>query len=197
MVVPAVRALADRFIYDTATVKHIAGNLTEEMAGRVTPGSGWTVRQVLAHLALNQQRYAGVVEQWLQDPAAADPGGDPTEENERMAALNKGTPLEEIVSTFDSSIRDLVSAANGVQDKHLSQPLGLWQFVDVLESWSRHQGNHAVDLVSALPEFKTDPMVLNWVLHFDFSARPEWSEWQLKLIAEVREIFNLQGEEDA
>jgi uncharacterized protein (TIGR03083 family) len=197
MVVPVVRALADRFMYDTATVKHIARNLTEEMAERGTPGSGWTVRQVLAHLALNQQRYAGVVEQWLRDPAAADPGGDPTEENERTAGENRGTPLEEIVSTFDSSIRELVAAADSVHEKHLSHPLGLWQFVDVLESWSRHQGMHAVDLVSALPEFKTDPMVLNWVLHFDFSSRPEWSEWQLKLIAEVREIFSLQGEEEA
>jgi uncharacterized protein (TIGR03083 family) len=197
MVVPAVRALADRFMYDTATVKHIANNLSEEMADRVTPGAGWTVRQVLAHLALNQKRYASVVEHWLREPLAADPGGDPTEENERMAVENAVTPLDEIVATFDSSIRELVAACDGVTEKHLASPLGLWQFVEVLASWSRHQGNHAVDLVSALPEFKTDPMVLNWVLHFDYSNQPEWSDWQLKLIAEVREIFNLQGEEEA
>jgi uncharacterized protein (TIGR03083 family) len=193
--VAAVRALADRFIYDTATLKHIASNLPEGGADRPTPGSGWTVRQVLAHLALNQQRYARSLQQWLDDPAKADPGGDPTERNAAMAAENRETPVEGIVATFDGSIRGLVAACDAVTGAQLAVPHGRWPFLDVLTAWSGHAGAHAVDLVSALPELKTDPMVLNWVLHFDYSNRPEWADWQLKLIAEVREIFQMQGEE--
>ena len=195
--VTAVRALADRFIYDTATVKHIARNLPDGAAERVTPASGWTVRQLLAHLALNQERYARTVRQWLSDPEKADPGGDPTEPNARIAEENVATPVEDIVGTFDASIRELVAACGEMEETRLSAPLGQWPILDVLASWSRHQGQHSIDLLSALPEFKTDPMALNWVLHFDFSNRPEWSEWQRNLIAEVREIFELQGEEES
>lgn len=193
--VAAVRALADRFIYDTATVKYIAMNLPESAAERVTAGSGWTVRQVLAHLALNLQRYARTTQQWLADPPSAEPGGDPTELNAEMAAENEHTSIEDLVSTFDVSLRALVAATDSIDEKRLARPLGRWPFLDVLTAWSGHCGHHAVDLVTALPEFKTDPMVLNWVLHFDYSNRPEWAEWQLKLIAEVREIFQIQGEE--
>ncbi|MEX0784627.1 MAG: maleylpyruvate isomerase family mycothiol-dependent enzyme [Dehalococcoidia bacterium] len=195
--VAAVRALADRFIYDTATVKYIALNLPEGGADRPTPGSGWTVRQVLAHLALTEQRYARSIEQWRDDPMSAHPGGDPTEPNARMAAENRATPVEEIVATFDASIRSLVSACDSVDEARLEVPYSRWPFLDVLRAWSGHLGAHAVDLVSALPEFNTDPMVLNWVLHFDFSDRPEWSEWQLKLIADLRETFQMQGVEDS
>jgi hypothetical protein len=153
---------------------------------------------LLAHLALNQERYARTVRDWLEDPAAADPGGDPTEPNARMAEENRDTPVDHVVATFDASVRELVSVCDLVDEQRMkAAPLGRWPFVDVLASWSRHHSAHAIDLVSALPEFKTDPVVLNWVLHFDFSGRPEWSAWQLKLITEVREMFHLRGEEDS
>ncbi len=193
--VAAVRALADRLIYDTATVKHIASNLPEGAADRSTSGSGWTVRQLLAHLALTQQRYARNTRLWLDDATGAPPHYDPTEPNARMAAENESTPLPDIVATFDASIRDLVSACDVIDEPRLATPYGTRPFLDILTAWSGHHRAHAVDLVSALPEFKTDPMVLNWVLHFDFSDQPEWAAYQLKLIAEVRELFQMQGEE--
>lgn len=193
--VPAIRALADRFIYDTATLKYVARGLPDGAADRVTAGSGWTVRQLLAHLAVHQQRDAQRIRQWLEDPARADTGGDPTERNARMANGNRAIPMTDVAAAFDAGIRDLVAACDAVDERRLTRPFGPYPFIDAMTFWSGHAHDHAVDLVSALPEFKTDPIVLNWVLHFDFSDRPEWSGWQLDLIAEVREIFELQGAE--
>lgn len=187
--VPAIRALADRFTYDTATLKYVAAAAPEGGLDRMTEGSGWSVRQVLAHLALNQQRYADTVEQWLRDPRSADPGGDPTDVNARMATETSDLPPERIIAIFDDSIRRLVAATDQVEEPALEQPLGLWNVVDVLASWSRHAGAHARDLVSALPELRTDPMVLNWALFIDFSGRPESAEWQARLLSEVRAII--------
>jgi hypothetical protein len=192
---PAVRALADRFIYDSATVKYIATSAPGDALERLTPGSGWSVRQLLAHLALTQQRYADNTRQWLHDPSQLPPSADPTERNVHIAAENEATPLSDIVATLDASTRALVAACGSIDDAQISVPYRSTPFLEVLTGWSRHHGAHAVDLVSALPEFETDPMVLNWALFFDYSARPEWAAWQANLIREVREHFQLQGDD--
>lgn len=190
--VPAVRAIADRFIYDTATLKYITAAAGDEI-DRPTPHSGWTVRQLLAHLAENQQRYADSLRCWLDDEPGFSLPGDPTEANVAAAQRNTARPLAEIAALFDSSIRGLVEQSARVDEARAAGAMSGWPAMRVLAVWSTHARAHAVDLVSSLPELKCDPMVLNWALHFDFSHDLEAARWQQELAREVRAMFQVQG----
>ena len=195
--VPEVRALADRFIYDTATLKYIAANAPQDGLDRSTPGAGWTVRQTLAHLAENQVRYAETIARWLGDEPGLRLPGDPTQENAAAAERNAGAPVASIIAMFDRSVREIVSASDQVDEAKAAGEIGGWPVMRVLNAWASHAQGHAVDIVTALPELKTDPMVLNWALHFDYSNEPNSARWQVALAQEVRALFQLQGQEES
>ena len=57
---PELRAIADRFIYEQATLKHMTALIPEGAAERTVRGhmDGWTVRQLVAHLAEALHTYA-------------------------------------------------------------------------------------------------------------------------------------------
>jgi hypothetical protein len=194
--VPAVRAIADRFMYDTATLKYMASGLSDEALARATPHSGWTTRQVFAHLADNLQRYGDSLRRWLDDEPGFSLPGDPTEANAEAAAGNAARPIADVISVLDRGLREVVAQSKRIDGTRAEASIGPWPLMRVLAAWSGHARAHAVDLVSALPEFRRDPMVLNWALHFDFSNDPESAGWQRDLANEVRAMFKVQGEEN-
>lgn len=195
--VPEVRALADRFIYDTATLKYIAVNAPADALDRSTPGSGWTVRQTLAHLAENQVRYGETVARWLGEEPGLKLPGDPHAENAAAAERNASAPVASILAIFDRSVREIVTASDQIDESMAAREIGGWPVMRVLNAWASHAQGHAVDIVTALPELKADPMVLNWALHFDYSNEPNSARWQVALAQEVRTLFQLQGQEES
>jgi len=72
--IPAVRAVADRFILDTANVKYVAANLPAGSLERIVEETGWTIRQTLAHVAVSLENYANALK-WLVEGVEPDRTG--------------------------------------------------------------------------------------------------------------------------
>jgi hypothetical protein len=192
---PELRAIADRFIYEQATLKHMMALVPEGGYERPVPGLDWTVRQLFGHLAKTLTTYSEAVRTWLdgQDPTAGD---DTKRRNDETAAGFSKAPAEEIAALFGSGLNDLVATLAKVPEERTEVAFGPKKFIEASSEWSEHFLSHAVALVRALPEVRMDPLVLNWLLYanFDDDKRRQWQE---ELLVEARAyIATLSNDEE-
>jgi hypothetical protein len=182
---PELRAILDRFMYEQATVTHIVMSLPSEGAGRVVGGTGWTVRQLVAHFAESQEGYAAAIRRWLAGEQTEPGGFDPDGANAETAAANADTPLPELVVRLRQSLRELFAAFHAIPGEKLGEQFGGGTALETLHHWERHYLDHGLDLLDAAPEVRFDPLVLNWVLYADFADETSKARQQ-QLMQEVR-----------
>lgn len=195
--IPAVRAVADRFILDTANVKYIAEYLPKGAEKRRIPGSTWTVGQAIGHLALSHAIYAAIVERLVAGDNRLPPGFDPDRTNAEDAKVTLKWPRKRLIAELDASLKLLLAAFEKMEPPHWETAISDRHPVsEALPAFAQHIAVHGLELVDALPELRFDPIVLNWLLYVDFSASPELFERQQKLFADAREYFREHGEDD-
>ena len=183
---PEVRAIADRFIYEQATVKHIASLAPEDALDRPVPGLDWSVRQLLAHLGQSLADYAAMVRRWLAGEFPIEPGWDPHTVNARTAEQYKAAPLVDVMALFGSGLNALVASLAAIPDERASEDFGPRPLLATFEVLSGHCLEHAIPLVNALPEVRMDPLVLNWLLDARFPTEAG-QDWQSALLREAKE----------
>jgi hypothetical protein len=193
---PEIRAIADRFIYEQATLKHITAQAPEEALRREVLGYGWSVGQLLAHLAVSLETYRGVVERWLAREDALK-GFDPPSTNAHTAEEHREVSRAKLRELFGAGLVGLVETLSRVPDERLGETVGPGTIVEVLRGpFGNHALSHAIALIDALPEVRLDPLVFNWISRADFESSAE-REWQLKLLADVREyVLSLPVDEE-
>jgi uncharacterized damage-inducible protein DinB len=192
--IPSVRAVADRFIFDTANVKYIAANLPPAGLDRVVASTGWTVRQTIGHLARAQQAYATAIDGFVRGIQPDMATLDPDQANARNVAETSATALDDLVALLEASLVQLVDACARINDDLARSTFVRWPLLDVLSASSRHSVVHGLDFADALPELRHDSMVLNWLLYADYSGNAERTERQAKLLVEVREVYTAPAE---
>ncbi len=173
----AVASLAD----ERTRLERFARSLTAEELDRPVPGTVWTVRDFIAHVATLDAAYIG----WFTALAGGpDPGGhrgspgfDVDAFNEAAVAERRGRSLDDLLregaalrarlvaviarfteAKLDSTIRF------GGDRKRPPVDLPLGQF---LAGWARHDAIHVADMLKALPERRKDPEIVAWL------ARPD------------------------
>ncbi|MCL4242045.1 MAG: maleylpyruvate isomerase N-terminal domain-containing protein [Dehalococcoidia bacterium] len=166
---PELRAILDRFMYEQATVTHIVTSMAPGGADRVLDGSGWTVRQLVAHLARAQEGYAAAISRWLAGEQVEGSDFDPDRTNAETAKANAETPLPELLVRLRMSLRALFEAFHGIADERLDGPFGAYGALETFHAWERHYLDHGLDLLDAVPEVRYDPLVLNWILYAEFA----------------------------
>lgn len=192
---PELRAIADRFIYEQATLKHVLALATTEGLDRPVPGHEWTVRQLLGHLAESLHTYAALVEKWLAgEPPLA--GWDPDAVNAETANRRVASSPAELLDVFGNGLNSLIAVLAAVPDEKMEEPLGPHDALQTLRVLGEHFLSHAIPLVTAAPEVRMDPLVLNWLLYAEFGDESSRA-WQAELLEEAREyIANHPHEED-
>lgn len=190
-----IRATADRFMYEQATVKHIVALIPEGGLDRAVPGHSWTVRQLLAHLAQSLNDYAAMVEKWLKGDSPIPPGWDPDEVNAGTAARMGAAAATQIVALFGAGLNSLVAALAAIPDERREEQFGPAPLPEILKVFGRHCLSHAIPLVDALPEVRMDPLVLNWLLDADFEDDASRA-WQSRLLDEAREYIATHPDEE-
>ena len=192
---PLARAVADRFMFDTGNLKYLAATATPQDLDRITQPSGWTVRQVLAHLAASQTRHAGLIAAILADEEIPGSAFQPDAENDAVAADNRATPIADLIDSFDTAIRALVAATLRIDERAEQKRAGDLEVGHLLLVWSGHAAGHAMEMVEELPFHRDDPMILNWLLYEDFTDEPLHLASQQKLLKEIRDKYG-DGDED-
>lgn len=192
---PELRAIADRFMYETATLRHIVALLPDGALQRPAPGLEWTVGQLLGHLGQSLTEYAAIVERWLAGEPAIPPGWDPDTMNAETARQYANATERQVFDLLGAGINALVAALAKVPDGRLGEPLGPAEARRVLHTFEGHALGHAIPLVDGVPEVRMDPLVLNWLLYATFSQAEE-REWQRRLVAEARDYVAAHAAEE-
>ncbi len=190
---PEIRAIADRFILDTANLKYLATALPKGGLEREVPDSEWSVRQLLRHLVDSLERYVELSGAFLER-GDVPAGLDTTECNAMTAEAARKTTLPALLGRCDAALSALLGLLAAMPEEAAGQPFGPLRFGDALGAWSKHTVRHGLDLVDAVEELRLDPMALNWILHADFSADAALLARQQHLLAEVRD--HLAGDGD-
>jgi len=191
---PEIRAVADRFILDTANLKYLATALPRGGLEREVPDLEWSVRQLLGHLVASLERYGELSRAFL-DAGDVPINLDPTEFNATTAAATRRITLPVLLARCDAAVGALLERLAAMPEEAADRPFGQTRFGDALDIWSKHVMHHGMDLVDAVEEFRLDPMVLNWILHADFSAEPARLARQQHLLAEIRDRFAADGDD--
>lgn len=192
---PELRAILDRFMYEQATVTHIVMSLPPEGAERVVDGTGWTIRQLVAHFAASQEGYAETIGRWLAGEQVEPEGFDPDLTNAETAAANAETPLSELIARLRKSLRALFAAFHLIADEKLGEPFGRDTALETFHTWERHYLDHGLDLLDAAPEVRFDPLVLNWILYAEFVDERSKARQQ-QIMKEVRAHYAAMPDED-
>lgn len=177
-VTPGVRAAADRFIYEQATLKHLVALVPVGGLRRHVAGSGRTVGSLFVHLAASLTRFADS----LRNTGDGDALPEPACQQEGPETASEFSALD-IVRLFGSGLVDLLSVLQSLPDE--IQPVGERHFAEVLEEWSGHFLSHAIQLLDAVPEARLDALILNWLLDAAFESEHD-REWQQALLAEAQ-----------
>ena len=191
---PELRAIADRFIYEQATLKHLTALAPEEALRRPVVGLEWDVAQLLGHLGSSLSGYAGLVRGWLLGEPVLD-GVNPGEMDAGTAARFSGATRLDVTQALGQGLVDLFAALSAVPDERLSEAFGEETALETLRSFGEHCLGHAIALVDALPEVRMDPLVLNWLLDAEFEDEASQA-WQRALLAEAQEYIASHPDED-
>lgn len=191
---PELHAAADRIVFDVANAKYAGAIAGKRGLERKAPGSEWTVRQALGHLAFALHRYADVIPAFAAgEPAHFDPESDNVDDARRSAKL----PLPDILDTMAAGRDRLIAVLETLDEAALDRPVrGDLRLRGVVAAFAGHAEHHAIDFADALPRARMDPVILNWVLHADYTGRPALFERQQKLAAEVRAVIAASESDD-
>ncbi|GAB4320409.1 MAG: hypothetical protein Kow0010_00170 [Dehalococcoidia bacterium] len=193
---PALRAIADRLIYDIACLKHAVTSLPRGALDEKAGGGDWNVRQVIAHLAAYAELYAGMLERRAR-------GEPPMPDDFDIEAFHERT-----VEGGDARLPDLLGRLSAARDRciaafetvdvaALDEPFRRGTLLQTLQRWSRHVGRHGLDIVSTFATLHVDPLLLRWTLAPEFSGE-EWTgatELQQRIRESAREQLTRLAED--
>ena len=189
---PELRAIADRLIYEQATLKHMVALAPEDAMRR--PAGGRTAGDTFGHLAAGMSACAAALERSLA-------GGGPLAVGDGCELANASTdPLPgatrlDVTRALGSGLVSLVAALGRVPDAHLEPGADAVNALDALRGFGEHATGHAIELIEALPEVRMDPLVLNWLLDAEFEDEASQA-WQRALLAEAQEYIASHPDED-
>jgi hypothetical protein len=156
-----LRALADRFIYDTATLQHALTLLDDAALGLRSEATGWTVRATFGHLCEAQEAYAAASARLAEGtaPPAEFEGHDRDAHRSALPARHAATPAEELHARLAAGRADVVAALdrvppNGNEPERDGGAAG----------WAGHARGHGLDLLEAVEALRVDAVVVTWAL---------------------------------
>src|SRR5262245_11809824 len=121
--VPRVQAVVDSLADERRRLERFARSLSEEELGRAVPGSAWTVKDFIAHVATLDTAYLG----WFialagdSDPGnhRGSPGFDVDHFNEAAVAQRRGRSVDDILAEAATLRARLISAMERFSDDQL------------------------------------------------------------------------------
>lgn len=177
--IPEIRAIADRAIWEGALIAHIATSISDKDAGRAVESTGSTVWQTLARVAADNLTVAADL--------AALVGVEPSPPGTPMAKTPAS--LDDLLGDLFASRAALLGVLAQVGEADLTRTGG--RSLPLLDT-VRHATSHSVvcglAVAEALPDVALDPLVATWLAGTDFAAdgRPELRERQAEYMRKLK-----------
>jgi hypothetical protein len=196
---PGILAAADLLMMDSANLRYATERMPADAADRLVAPLGWTVRETIGHIVLANERFAYHIVQRLRGIPFSGVADEAAEVNAEAVARTNDIPVRDLLARLDISATSLIAAYKALPDQASGSKEASKAMQNAVAEDAAHMSHHAIDLVDAVPELRTDPMVLNWVLYVDYTGDERRSAAQMTLLKEVRDaILAADGElEDA
>lgn len=192
---PLGHALCDRFIIEAGYVRFLAGVLPDLSLERIVPANGWTVRQTFNHIVAVLGEFPEMFVRLLHGDSAQPAGFDRDAANAAQAASTGTTSLLEIITRLGPArTRFLALLEDNDSALETALPDGR-TLAEVVARWAHHSARHCLEIVEALPELHTDPLVLTWLIGSDLGDAAETIERQERLRQSAIAAFDAAEEE--
>lgn len=179
-----LRAIADRVVFDSAVILHIASGIREDQSDLAVSIGGRTVRQVLGHLCSSLESHAAAIQRILAEDRLA-PGSDPAASNASPSEADRGPDIAESAGRIRRARSAFLEGITAIDLEAAASPAEFGRRREILGTWARHFAEHGLDLILAMRQFQGDPIALNWILAVDFRDNPGLRERQRRLLAIV------------
>jgi len=177
-------AVVDRLTDERARLERFARSLTDEELTLAVPGSTWTVKDFIVHVATLDTAYIGWFTALSGDSDSGSHRGsagfDVDHFNESAVAERRGRSVDAILDEAATLRGRLISVMERLTDDQLDATirfggdrkrppvdLPLSQF---LPGWACHDAIHIADMLKALPERRNEPPIVAWLGRPDLAA---------------------------
>lgn len=151
----ALRAAADRFIYDIAALRAVGDSLEEAEFDAICPATGHSVVVTFAQLVEGYRAAARAV-RVLAESASAPQDWPPEPEPPDPATLPAPGDID---GALAHAVRELLQALAALPAPRVTSAVE-----KTVVAWSRTGSLHAIDFFEAVPALAADPLLLSWAL---------------------------------
>jgi len=176
--VPEIQAVVSRIEGERGRFERFCTSLTEEELRREVPESTWQVKDFISHLATIDGPVAG----WFVAIQSGNVGG-PTGQrgeawnvdryNDGAVAKRRDRSVEEILAEARTERAAMIEVLGRFSEEQVNgtihfggdakRPSSDLQLLRYLQGWARHDIIHVADMLKALPERRTDPVITAWL----------------------------------
>lgn len=172
---PRVQETIDLIAAERSRFERFCRSLSDEELARPVPDSTWIVKDFISHLATID----GPVSDWfrsIQGDSVASGRRDAWDVdrfNDAAVAQRRTRSVDEILAEAASSRLALIEVLWRFSEEQLDRtvrfggdakrPPSDIQVGRYLQGWARHDAIHVADMLKALPQRRTDPVIVEWL----------------------------------
>ncbi len=173
----ALRAAADRCIYDVAALRTVAESLDDAEFAAVCPATSATVGETFAKVVGGYRAaFASLAALIESDPVVPD--GWPGQPAPAATGPVAPDDVDEFLAT---ALCDLVGALAA-----LPEAMATNSVASAVTTWSTIGAAHALDSLKAVPDLALDPLLLNWAVFPTPGEPPGLHERRLAVMKRAR-----------
>ncbi len=192
---PAVQAVCDRFVLEVAYVRFLAEILPERSLERIVPATGWTVRQTFRHIERAMDEYGDIFPRVLAGEPGHGEDFDRDTENAAQANATGITPLPEILGGLGRARDRFLSMLEAnAEALEVAQSDDGYPVIEIAAHWAQHSAVHCLEMIEALPELRTDPLVLTWLLECNLGQDEEIQQRRRRLRSDALAAYGMTEE---
>ncbi len=147
------RTISDRLRASRSEVANVARSIPSAMWNRPSPLSGWTYKDLLAHLAEPEAQLAVLRAAVHDHPVDKDALGDLDTRNERRRQRYRDHTVDQLITAVQATGRELEDLLAQLTDSDEQRQLEDWpmKLGDRLGNMTHHDLGHLPQLRTALP----------------------------------------------
>jgi len=185
--IPTVRALADRLMWEGAILRFLASILPEDAPARATVTPGWSVTEAFAHLARQEQLHADSLERVLHGGPASPPGWDRAAYEAETSRLAADLSIPHWLDEAARQRARLYTMFGHIDEAALERPFNSTRTIrEALDAWSGHYADHAFEIIEVAPEVLLEPILVRWLLRLEAGPDEALAAKQQALAQRVR-----------